>query len=513
MVSAIASVCFLIACAAHGLKLDGPTSAPLGHGSGPVSPSGEASRLPSRKERYVAAKKSKKHTQEVPPLSRKERYVAAKKSRHLHKFKATPIFKTKKSNHSVTSSHKVQPKPTPNLKPRHVASQVRPDIQTGTVNHSDPYSCLPNFTLMARVYSAAEDELNNFLLPSYDTFWPSKSLWPNSRLKLMWDKESTWDHAAAWRTLKRWKFLTNHYEKKPANGTLCSAMRTTGYARQQYSNFIVDQTLEDDLRDDEYVGFSDSDTFFTTAVLPEELFDWDSDQLKWKPRVFGYNSCCVDWMNTTSRVLSSSGRRAGQFMTVYGFPIILKVKHLKVIRNLITSKGDFASPSWDVTFRKICDTGSYSQFDIMMNVIWNSPLQDEYSWYLRDQRDSQSHAFRQGVASSDESVLSKNDFQRPKISIMEHSSHKKTTTQNVYQYVCTYDHLDPLDPIVKKYCSGLSVDKLTEMRRDHFVDALSTAKKYEDNRENAPSDEDMWHSLKQHTDRVYLHKQAFSWLK
>jgi hypothetical protein len=297
-------------------------------------------------------------------------------------------------------------------------------------------------------------------------------------------------------------------------------MRTTGYSRQQYSNFIVDQTLND-LRDDEYVGFSDSDTFFTAAVLPEELFDWDSAQSKWKPRVFGYNSCCVQWMNTTSRIISP-GQRAGQFMTVYGFPIILKVEHLKVIRNIITSKGDFASSSWDETFRKICDTGSYSQFDIMMNVIWNSPLQDEYSWYLRDQRDSQSHAFRQGLANSGEYALSKNDFHRPKISIMEHATHKKTTTQNVYQYICTYDHLNPLNPVVMKgNCSGLSVDQLAEMRRDHFVDELSGAAKRVfgkgankfDKSEKAPSDDAMSQSMQQHTDRVYLHKQAFSWLK
>jgi len=316
---------------------------------------------------------------------------------------------------------------------------------------------------------------------------------------------------AAWRTLKRWKFLTNAYESKPANGTLCDAMRTTGYARQQYSNFIVDQTLTD-LRDDEYVGFVDSDTFFTTAVLPEELFDWDSAQRKWKPRVFGYNSCCVDWMKTTQRIIAP-GQTAGQFMTVYGFPIILKVAHLKAIRTIITSKGAFASPSWDKTFRKICDTGMYSQFDIMMNVLWNSQYHEEYSWYLRSQANAQCRAFRQGLANSGEYALSKNDFKHPKISIMEHATHKKTTTKNVSQYICTYDNLDPLNPIVKDACSELSADQMAAMRRDRFVDEMAEAAKMFDKGETAPSEEAMSRSMQQHMDRVNLHKKAFSWLK
>jgi len=458
MVSMIVSVCFLIAFAAHGLKLDGTTRAQVGG-------VGEDNRPLSRKQQYIADKKKAKHSQEFKPT------------------------------------------PTPGTTP-------------------GPYSRLPNFTLMARVYSAAEDELNNFLLPSYNIFWP-RNLWPSSRLKLMWDNESTWDHAAAWRTLKRWKFLTNAYEDTPANGTLCDAMRTTGYARQQYSNFIVDETLED-LRDDEYVGFVDSDTFFTTAVLPEELFDWDSAQRKWKPRVFGYNSCCVDWMKTTKKIIAP-GQTAGNFMTVYGFPIILKVDHLKAIRRTMTSKGDFASPSWDETFRKICGTGSYSQFDIMMNVLWNSELHDEYSWYLRSQSDAQSPSFHRGVANSREYALSKNDFHHPKLSMMEHATHRKTTTKNVSQYICTYDHLNPLDPIVRDTCSELSVDQMAAMRKDRFVDEMASsggtgrkrgglwirwraARKFGLG-EKAPSDEAMSRSMQEHMDRVYLHKEAFPWLQ
>jgi hypothetical protein len=288
-------------------------------------------------------------------------------------------------------------------------------------------------------------------------------------------------------------------------------MRTEGYARQQYSNFILDKFL-DDLRDDEYVGIADSDTFFTTAVLPEELFDWDAARGKWIPRVFGYNSCCVDWMNTTAEVIKPK-ERAGQFMTVLGFPVILKVEHLKLIRTKITQKGGFASPSWDESFRKICDTGSYSQFDIMMNVLWNSEYHREYSWYLRDQRDAHSHAYVQGRASNDKYTLSKNDFHRPRVGMMEHATHKKTTKRKVFEYVCTYDHLDPLNRMVKHVCGGLTPTRKASMRRDRFVDALWNVKTGTDQGETAPSQEAMSRSLQEHMDRVYLHKEAFPWLK
>jgi len=384
-------------------------------------------------------------------------------------------------------------------------SQVRPD-ETG----QGPYSKLPNFTLLSRVYISAEEELNTFLLPSYNVFWPSSSLWPNSRLTLIWDAENRHDHNAANRTRSRWPFVTNLFEKMPANGTLCSKMRTAGYARQQYSNFILDNIL-DDMRDDEYVGVADADTFFTTAVLPEELFDWDAARGKWIPRVFGYNSCCVDWMETTARVIKPE-ERAGQFMTLLGFPVILKVEHLKLIRSTITQKGGFASPSWEESFRQICDTGSYSQFDIMMNVLWNSEYHREYSWYLRDQSDAQSQAYVQGRVSHDKYTLSKNDFHRPRVGMMEHSTHGKTKTRNVFEYVCTYDHLSPLNKIVRNVCPWLSATQKERMKRDRFVDALLKGNGSED-REIAPSQESMSRSWKEHMDRVYLHKEAFPWLK
>jgi len=396
-------------------------------------------------------------------------------------------------------------------------SQVRPDVQAGKVNHSvvsqirGPYSKLPNFTLMSRVYVQAEEELSHFLLPSYKLFWPSRSLWPNSRLTLIWDEENRHDHEAANRTRNMFPFVKNMFEKKPAPGTLCSKMRSEGYARQQYSNFLLDQIL-DGLRDDEYVGIADADTFFTTAVLPEELFDWDAAQGKWIPRVFGYNSCCVDWMKTTARVIQPK-ERAGQFMTLLGFPVIFKVEHLKLIRSKITQKGGFASPSWDESFRKICDTGTYSQFDIMMNVLWNSEYHREYSWYLRDQRDAQSHSYVQGRVSHDKYTLSKNDFHRPRVGMMEHSTHKKTTKRNAFEYVCNYDHLNPLHKTVRNVCSGLTRKAKARMKRDRFVDALSNAVTGTDNSEIAPSQEAMSQSWQEHMDRVYFHKEAFPWLK
>merc|ERR1712012_1401974 len=130
---------------------------------------------------------------------------------------------------------------------------------------------LPNFTLMSRVYSRDELQLKTTLLKSYEIFWPDREVWPTSRFLLVWDAEDTSNHEAADRMPS---FVQNVFEEAPPDGTMCSAMRRNGYSRQQWSNFVADQLLVG-WRDNEYVGFVDADSFFISAVLPDDLFDWD----------------------------------------------------------------------------------------------------------------------------------------------------------------------------------------------------------------------------------------------
>ena len=102
----------------------------------------------------------------------------------------------------------------------------------------------------------------------------------------------------------------NYFEPLPPDGTLCGEWRGVGYARQQYSNFIADRVLAESTS--EFIAFVDSDTYFITAVHPEDLFTWDAGLERWIPRVIGVNGCCVTWQGATRKV---TGRRLSESWT------------------------------------------------------------------------------------------------------------------------------------------------------------------------------------------------------
>merc|ERR1712019_326674 len=101
----------------------------------------------------------------------------------------------------------------------------------------------------------------------------------------------------------------------------------------------------------------------------------------------------------------------------------------------------FYARSFGESFRKVCETGKFSQFDIMMNILWSSPFRDEYSWYIRDQKQAHHPAFQQRLTVSD-TVLRKDDYSAPKIGLMKHAGHGgETKERDIRAYICTYDHL------------------------------------------------------------------------
>ncbi|CAB9531462.1 unknown protein [Seminavis robusta] len=278
---------------------------------------------------------------------------------------------------------------------------------------------LPNIALTVRLNTDFLDITRGVLLKSFSVFWPKKTAWPQSSLAMVWDEELPQDKQNS----LEFPQYTHVFEKLPPDGTLCSAMRSEGYARQQWSNFIQD-TLFKEEDAPEFLGFLDADSFFAAAVHPSELFDYDEKNQRWRPRVIGYNSCCVVWGAETTKLALQGGETVGMFMVVIGFPIIVKTKHLAYVRDVVAKNlvGETGYDAFNKAFNKICNTkGGYSQFDIIMNVLWNSPYRDEYSWTLRDQKTSQHPAFKETLSSNPE-VLAKDDFNAavPKLGVMKH---------------------------------------------------------------------------------------------
>ena len=379
---------------------------------------------------------------------------------------------------------------------------------------------LPSIMLTCRLTTRFEDLSKKTLLSSFETFWPKASSWPSASLAMIWDEESEEDHITA----DTYPDYVQHlFEPPPPNGTLCGKMRGLGYDRQQYSNFVQDRLFmlpsaaAQKSSVPEFLGFLDSDSFFNAAVHPSDLFDWDNERQSWKPRVLGYNGCCIPW-SSMATVHAIGKRPAGMFMVVIGFPIIIKTEHLPYIRQRMverlvgTKDNNNDDEAFDQAFRNVCDyPGGYSQFDIMMNILWDSLYRDEYSWTLRDQANSNHGAFIQTL-NDDAEVLAKDDFraQIPRMGLMHHAEpfmgdkyapkFVQLVQEAVNSGICLYndENRSCLDPSRHEFCRKVVANHkelFTDWRRGNENPAINSIVSFE-----------------KHRQRVFCNSQAWPWL-
>lgn len=152
--------------------------------------------------------------------------------------------------------------------------------------------------------------------------------------------------------------------------------RGRGWLLQQLSMFYADECV-----DYKYVGFIDTDTFFTTPVTPELLFNGT------KPIVIGtFGNTFVPMQRGTRLALGMEE----VFKCMTYFPVIMKLKHLVEMRAFITKlhKTDFLS-----AFKNISSV-YVSQFGIMCNYMWYHH-RDEYQFHAQI-TDKDSHTQGQG---------------------------------------------------------------------------------------------------------------------
>jgi hypothetical protein len=133
----------------------------------------------------------------------------------------------------------------------------------------------PSLSIMCRAYSGSILEYYNVFLVGYHLFWP-KNQWTNSDLVVVLDDESELDHRMGSVLANLPPYPKVYYEKMPSEQTFCAQDRRIGYSRQQYSNFYSDLYSDKD-----FIGIVDSDSIFSTMVIPETLF------VKGKPRIYG----------------------------------------------------------------------------------------------------------------------------------------------------------------------------------------------------------------------------------
>lgn len=266
----------------------------------------------------------------------------------------------------------------------------------------------PRFTLLCRVFQGATLEIWNVFLISHLLFWP-RTKWPQSDIVLVWDNESLHDHHMANLLSHIPPYPNVMFENRPLSGTLCSNWRSEGYSRQQYSNFYSDLYTDAD-----YIGIVDSDSSFSTPVVPEDLFD-NFNGTK-RPRLIGYNGCCTPWNKCVEPSIGKPG--VIEFMVVIGFPVIVKRSHFEDIRNHIIQH--MKVKSFEEAFHQICSLhpSSYSQFALIGNYLWWFK-RDEYSWHIIDGPTSHHPVLGRSRLSDDSNLLISN---RPKVGVMKHIS-------------------------------------------------------------------------------------------
>ena len=108
-----------------------------------------------------------------------------------------------------------------------------------------------------------------------------------------------------------------------------------GYARQQFSNLVVDLVAGKLLDPDEWTGVVDCDAYFMTPVVPEDLFRWNPVTRNWTARITGYNGHGSSW--DEGATFSIGAPSIGEFMVLNGFPIMMKVSHIAMMRAHITA--------------------------------------------------------------------------------------------------------------------------------------------------------------------------------
>jgi len=253
---------------------------------------------------------------------------------------------------------------------------------------------------------------------------------------IIWDGDSDRDHAAAEETEKKhlgWPLVHHLFEELPSRGAFPESAfhRGWGYDRQQYSNMVVDLVLERANLTTEYIGVGDTDSPLVAPILPDALFHFDEIRKKWLPRVIGYNGCCTDWIKGNKFALGENSSLVAEFMVVIGFPIIIKSAHLKdvrkaIVKNILGKDLDhdvIVGGLFEEAFARLTSSGfQYSQFDLMMHVMWEKH-REEYHWIMRDQKRVHHPAFDfAGRLSDHPDVLAMDRHDRiPRVGVMKHS--------------------------------------------------------------------------------------------
>lgn len=274
----------------------------------------------------------------------------AKKKKYLLTFGILSILTILYCIYAIIISYKVK-----NIDA--VYPSVEPDI------HS-PWNGVPEFVLYLRLTTGErwEQEYRDVLIRTMRMFFPSE----RAKLVAVLDDEKKEDHEFGRMISKEWPYPKICY-REPGDRSI--------YHNKGKSRMFWDMFYPEKCTTAPYVGFVDTDTFFSTFVTPSLLFE------NGKPIVIAKvgEPAYPCWEVATELFLDK--KEVLQCMST--FPVMMKNEHLVELRKTLSKHHD---KEFDLLFQDIPinagDALCLCQFSIMCNYVWYYH-RNEYAWHIQ----------------------------------------------------------------------------------------------------------------------------------
>lgn len=228
----------------------------------------------------------------------------------------------------------------------------------------NPWLEIPEFDLYVRFTTGDrwEKEYNDVLIRTMRLFFPME----RTKLVVVLDDEKEEDHELGQQIKKDWPYPRICYSKEGDR----SVYHNFGKSRMYHDMFYPEKCT-----DSAFVGFLDTDTFFTTYVTPDILFENGKPVIIAKIGLSAY-PC---WDAATELFLGK--KEVLQCMSA--FPVMVKTKHIIEMREKLA---EYHGSNFDELFRDLpIEAGGpfcICQFSIMCNYFWYYH-RNEYSWHIQ----------------------------------------------------------------------------------------------------------------------------------
>ena len=293
-----------------------------------------------------------------------------------------------------------------------------------------PWESIPDFTLYLRFTSGPrfEKEYHDDLIRTMKLFYPKE----RAKLLVVLDDEKEADHKLGEKLHAEWPFPQICY-RKPGDPRI--------YYGWGKARMFWDMMYPDACTNVEYVGYVDTDTFFSTIVTPQLFFENNKPIIVAKIGQAPY----ICWEDSTEIFL----RKKAVMQCMSTFPVMVKTAHMKQMREFFEK--DRGKP-FDEVFRESAKGGKAEcicQFSFICNYLWYYH-RDEYSWRLQMQPDGNWKGEDRFESQVTPEYYEKEVTPEMRVPIPRSSVHLRYTIRNGKRYISKEPEQNIVEDFVKE---------------------------------------------------------------